>query len=85
MHPSGVLVRRVERDELELRARQRDETALGEGVELGPEDGARRLHDGRVVQPDQVALHERARGQVRQKADRVPIGDELHVAVPALP
>ena len=81
----GLLVRRVEGDELELGAGQRDHPALGDPVQLGLEDRARRLGDRCVVEPDQVALHQHAARQVGQQPDRVVVGHELHVAVALLP
>ena len=81
----GRLVGRVEGDELELGAGQRL-PPLGRGlVELGAQDGARRLDHGGVVEPDQVALHHRGRRQVGEHPDRPVVEDELHVAVAALP
>ena len=81
----GRLVRRVERDELELGARQGHPALRGCLVELGVEDRARRLDDGGVVEPDEVALDHRGGRQVGEHPDRALVHGELHVAVAALP
>ena len=80
-----VLVGVVERDELELGAGERHHVHRGDLLELGLQDRARGLRHRCVVEPDQVALHQRGGGQVRQQAEGVPVGDELHVAVALLP
>ena len=80
-----LLVRRVERDELELGAGQRGPAAVGAPVQLALEDGTWGLGDGGVVHPDQVALDHRRGREVGEHPDRPIVEDELHVAVAAVP
>ncbi len=81
----GVLVAGVEGDELQLGAGEGLPAVLGAAVELAAQDPARRLGDGGVVGPLEVALHERSSGQVGEQPGGALVEHELHVAVPALP
>ena len=81
----GVLVRGLEDDELELRARVADEPALGEPVELAAQDLARRGDDVGAVGPAQIGHDEDGGGVPRDRPERVEVRRHLEVAVAALP
>ncbi len=82
---AALLVRLGEQQELELGADHRPPAPLGEPCELGAQDLARRWHDRRAVVPLEIAHAERSPRQPRDTAQRVEVGAQHEVAVPALP
>ena len=81
----GVLIRGLEDDELELRSRVADQTALGEPVELAAQDLARRCDHVIAIGPAEVGHHEDGRRVPGNRAKRVEVRLHLEVAVAALP
>ena len=80
-----LLVGVAEDDELELGGGQRAPAALGEPVELGLEDLARRGDDRRAVVPVQVGHAHRRAGRPAHRPQRAEVGLHLEVAVAGLP
>ena len=80
-----LLVRVLHEDELQLGAGDGDVAEVGGALHLLGEDRPRRLYDGLVVGPDQVALHHRGGREVRKDPEGVEVEHELHVAVAAVP
>ena len=80
-----LLVGVAEDDELELGARERLEPAVGEPLELRPQDLPRRCHDGRAVAPRQIGEAERRALVPGHEPQRAQVGLHLEVAIAALP
>ena len=81
----GVLVGVLEQHELELGAGHRLPPALGQPVQLAPQDLPRAGHHGVAAVPLQVG-HDQHGGRVpRDRPQRVQVGDHLEVPVAPLP
>ena len=81
----GVLVRRLEDDELELGPGVGDQPALGEPGDLASQDLPRRGDDLGAVGPLQVGDHHHGARLPRDRAQGREVGLHLEVAVAALP
>ena len=79
------LERLLEDVELELRRGLDDEPLLRRALDLAPQHPARRLLDRLALLGVHVAEHERGLGQPGDEAQGGAVGNQLHVAVAALP